>query len=96
MSAEDIIKKLDEQAESIVSNPTPQEIATDTEVQAEPSATDGLREPEATEVDIDALDNEEHDSKSTTEEQRQQRTNWKKRFINYKASTDTTVHGLRL
>jgi len=93
MSAEDIIKKLDEEAESIVSNPAPGEVATDTEeVQEATSVTEGLREPEATEVEIDTLEIEEQDS----EEQRQQRTNWKKRFINYKASTDTTVHGLRL
>lgn len=93
MSAEDIIKKLDEEIESIVSNPTPEQgSATDTEATEATSATEGLREPEATEVDVDALENEEHDY----EEQRQQRTNWKKRFTNYKASTDATVHGLRL
>jgi hypothetical protein len=92
MSAEDIIKKLDEEAESIVSSP-PQETTTEEqEVQEATSVTEGLREPEATEVEIDTLETEEQDS----EEQRQQRTNWKKRFINYKASTDTTVHGLRL
>jgi len=93
MSAEDIIKKLDEEAESIVSNPVSQDTATDTEEVAEvTSVTESLREPEATEVEIDTLETEEQDS----EEQRQQRTNWKKRFINYKASTDATVHGLRL
>ena len=97
MSAEDIIKKLDEEAESIVSNPAPEEVATDTEEVTEAaSVTESLREPEATEVDTNTLEDEENGFDSSTEEQRQQRTNWKKRFINYKASTDTTVHGLRL
>lgn len=45
--------------------------------------TEPYSEPEEDEVELDV------------QPQKKSRTNWKKRFTNYKSSTDATIHGLR-
>jgi len=86
MGAEEIIKGLDAEAELFGSNPTTEVATPDNDEQEVTLSPETPINEEISEVG-DLTGEEDHTSP--------QRTNWKKRFVNYKASTDITISDLR-
>lgn len=84
----------DEQAEP--SQEEPQEAEqTATETEAEETVSMETTEEQEQEPTGEVTETVEDTQEETTEEPKKERTNWKKRYTNYKAHADATIHQLR-
>lgn len=90
MGAEEIIRNLDADVEQITGNPAPPAEEAEVVAASEGQESESLS-PETTNEAVSMGD----DSDTGEEHTSTQRTNWKKRFVNYKTSTDLTIQSLR-
>lgn len=86
-----------QEAEMLGNQVQPEEETSATEYEEIEQTSEELEAAEFIEemVTQNAYEDSETEDIEETQPQKKSRTNWKKRFTNYKASTDATIHGLR-